>query len=384
MNAQNYLTRFVVGFTGLRTKLLRRRPVQISPYRACILLPTGLYDILVAEPLLRHLTRSFPQARFDWVITDRFRSLITSSHHLHRAVSADPIVGPVISLDQLQGLAVRLEANHYDTCIIPSPSPFLSYLAWLAKIPQRIGLDRGGRSVALTTTVPHPVTQPRWQAILALGQTVDGLALDPPALNGANGTHHKAPQLHNPLNDIPRPVLWTTGEAQNRVTSMLIDEIGWDTIQPLIVIQPGGSRNGILLDTADRWPLERFVLLCNRLQRESNGLTILIGSEEEAEMTTALIGMISNSIYNLCGKLSWGEMGALFEVATLLISNQADQIYLAAAVGGRAIAIVPASEKRPNDRLSFGPEAEITFVRPEDGTISLDAVWAAIDPGHLD
>ena len=67
----------------------------------------------------------------------------------------------------IRALIDRLRQEKYDTCFIPARSSLLSYIAWQAGIPQRVGLNTRGRGFAHTMAVPVP-RQPTHEAVIYL------------------------------------------------------------------------------------------------------------------------------------------------------------------------------------------------------------------------
>jgi ADP-heptose:LPS heptosyltransferase len=83
-----------------------------------------------------------------------------------------------------------------------------------------------------------------------------------------------------------------------------------------------------------RWPIEHYVCLADRLQREHGLLPVFIGAESD-DCTPA----IPSQFLNLAGKTDLGELGWLLKHARVLVTRDTGPSHLAAAVGCPVVVI---------------------------------------------
>lgn len=325
----NALTVALARLAGLPFSLFGRRPF-VPPQKALILQPCCLSQVLLTTPLLAVLREAFPSARFDWAVTDWARPAVASNPHLTQLISLGQSPLEQLSWRELRKVAQRLQTEEYDTCFIPSRSTLAALLPWLARIPQRIGLNVNGRGFAHTL----PVTPPE-KAVHAADvylSLAGVLGIEPERIQG-RGLEFYPPDV-----------------GRTAVTALLIETVDWLGDVPLVIIHPGGGQNPARPDERKQWPVERFALLGSQLMHQHGARLVLVGSEQDRPLTQAIQGMIARPVVDLAGRLTLGELGALCEVADLYVGNDTGPTHVAVAVGCPTLAIFG-----PNDPALSGP-----------------------------
>jgi lipopolysaccharide heptosyltransferase II len=106
----------------------------------------------------------------------------------------------------------------------------------------------------------------------------------------------------------------------------LLRELGIDSGRPWAVVHPGGTA------PSRRYAPERFAAVVRGLMQA--GVRVLFtGGAEEAELVTAIRREAAVASPSLAGRLDLGELAALLERASLLVSNNTGPVHVAAAVG---------------------------------------------------
>ena len=351
MSRDTFFTAALARFLSLPLRLRRSRPFT-PPQRVLILKPCCLSQVLLTTPLLAALQETFPQARFDWAVSDWARPAIAGNPRIQELISSG-LVGLADGRwsDAIQ-LARQLRANQYDACFIPSHSAVLAMTAWLAGIPQRIGLDDRGRGFAHTIRVRPPTDWHSADQYLSLAEAVGA----GPALK---------PEMEFYPPDVERTA----------ATRFLVEEIDWLGETPLIIIHPGGGRNPAFTYLDKRWPIERFARLANHLARTHRATLVLVGDQEDRSLAETLAGMVSMRVHNLAGQLSLGRLGALCEVADLYVGNDTGPTQVATAVGCPTLAIFG-----PGNPAASGPytqRARAMSVQSAEGVTVEEAAVAA-------
>lgn len=99
---------------------------------------------------------------------------------------------------------------------------------------------------------------------------------------------------------------------------------------PSFVIHPGASA------PSRRYPPERFGEVAARLARVSAWPILLTGAAEEAPLVREVIACAGPAaqarLHDLSGQLSIGELAALLESATVLVTNNSGPVHLASAL----------------------------------------------------
>ncbi len=337
MSHDNWLTVSAARLVRIPFWLLSRRPFT-PPRKAVILQPCCLSQVMLTTPLLAALSNAYPQTRFDWVVGDWSRAAIVGNPRLTELIDAGSDNLKAAGWRALRRLAQRLQAENYDTCIIPSRSSTLSYLAWEASIPQRIGLNVNGRGFAHTIAV-RPPSQTRHAAEIYL-------ALATPMGASVGPDNPVGMEFYPPDRD------------RTAVTHRLVEEADWLGDRPLVVIHPGGATNPFQTEPDKQWPAERFARLVNHLVQRHDARVLLVGAAADRPIAAEIVGMAAVPLVNWAGKLGLGELGGLGEVADLYVGNDTGPTHVAAAVGCPTLAIYGPSN--PAYSRPYGTPGKVT------------------------
>lgn len=323
-----------------------RRPFS-TPKKALILHPCCLSQVLLATPLLSVLTAAFPHTQFDWAVSEWARPAIAKNPLITELLPTGDLGVAPLSFLEMRGIAEKLRQGNYDTCLILGRASMLSWVAWQAGIPQRIGVASSGRGFANTLTAPTRTGQ----------QHATDVYLSLAEACGIDMPHGERPPM----------AFYPADDDRTAVTQRLIDDLNWLGDVPLVVIHPGGGAGSLYEDPLKRWPTERFVLLINHLARQHNARILLVGSQHDQPLATAIAGMTSVNCANWAGRVTLGEVGSLGEIANLYVGNDTGPTHIAAATGCPTLAIFGPSN--PNVSAPFSPKTErvITVWNAEAG-----------------
>lgn len=351
MPRENWLTAVMTQLARVPDWLQRKRPFS-PPQKLLVLQPDGLANVLLTTPLLTALRRSFPQAQIDWAITEPVRAVLTGNPHITNLLPFGDQETTEMGWFEYRQLVPKLRAERYDTCVVPEASSWLAWLAWRSDIPQRVGL------------------QDRWQGFgyIASSQASGRLAHQTeqrltliPAMGLPQSRTLSATKMTFYPSDLDRTA----------VTQRLVDTLDWLGDTSLLLINPSHRA------TEKGWPLERFVLLINRLVKAHNCKVIVVGNVAEQETAQALTGLTATAIADWTGVLTLGQLGALCEVADLYIGNDVDLAYVAVASDCPTVVIY---EKQPFAHTPYAPRGNFTPLWPEpasDEAITVSDAFAA-------
>ena len=334
MPQETFLTAATARLLSIPFRLVRRPFTQ--PQKALILHPCCLSQVMLATPLLSVFSAAFPNTQFDWAVSDWARPAIAKNPHISELVPTGDLGVARMSFTELRTVAAQIRQGGYDTCLIPGRSSLLSWVAWQAGIPQRIGVASGGRGFAQTLVAPTRAAQRHATDNYLAVAEVCGVDL--------------------PLGERPPMSFYPADDDRTAVTQRLIDDLDWLGDVPLVIIHPGGGEGSLHEDPLKRWPRERFVLLINHLARQHKAQILLVGGQQDKALAAAIDGMTSVRCANWAGRVTLGELGALAEIANLYVGNDTGPTHIAAAVGCPTLAIFGPS----NPKLSapYSPKAE--------------------------
>ncbi len=87
------------------------------------------------------------------------------------------------------------------------------------------------------------------------------------------------------------------------------------------------------------WPEKNFSELADRLVREKGAVVIFSGSPADRITTGRIISQMREKAQNWAGETSLKELAALAAIADLFITTDTGPMHLAAAAGGRVLAL---------------------------------------------
>jgi heptosyltransferase-2 len=288
-----------------------------------------LGDVVLTTPLLAALAaRDGP---VDVVTTPAAAPLLETHPAVRRVIAYDKN-GREGGLPALLRLARRLRAEGYEAAYLPHRSLRTAALAWLARIPRRVGFHDGWPAL-YTVVRRRPAEGHEIDRLLALGDAAPGAA----------------------------PTLTLTRPDRAAADALLHDAgVG----RPFVALAPGsiwGSK---------RWP--GYAELGAALARRGVAV-VAVGSAADAALGEEIVAAVraaGGNAASACGRLTLRATAALIGRAAALVTNDSAPLHVAQAVGTPTVAIfgptVPA--------FGFGPRG------PHDRAIGVDGL--ACRPCH--
>jgi len=213
-------------------------------------------------------------------------------------------------------LARALRLEKFDVAVLFQNAFDAAWIAWRARIPERIGYAWHGRSWLLT------------QAIAA------------PAKGGAPA-HEGYDYL-----ELLRRAGWL--ERLPRIDEISIAVFEEDRQKALERLLAAGLRknsvriafaSGAAYGSAKCWEPERYAALADRLIAAFDADVILLGAPQESGMAARIAGAMGHRAFNLVGATKIGELPALLSSCRLFIGNDSGAMHVAGAVGVPVIGI---------------------------------------------
>jgi heptosyltransferase-2 len=191
-----------------------------------------------------------------------------------------------------------------------------AWLAWRARVPERVGYARDARSLLLTKAVrvPRHTQTPLHDARYFL-QLIERAGWIEPA------------------GDIPPIRLEVAKPAQEQAEETLL-RAGARRGAWRCAVAPGASYGA-----AKCWLPERFAALADRLISECDADVILFGTPAEQDIAARIASGMTRRAISLVGQTSLGDLPALLSVCSAFIGNDSGAMHVAAAVGLPVIGI---------------------------------------------
>ncbi len=320
--------------------LIRERTPPRAPRRILLLKPCCFGDVVMTTPLAGALRLAWPDAAIDWAVSAWAREVAEGCPDVSGVIDLGPGDNPARGFGNLWRLAARLRRGGYDLLVGADRSPWLSLAAWLSRIPHRAGLDSAGRGFGYTIRVAITPGAIRHEA---------GIYLD---LARALG--------------IDAEGFWLKWEPPPEAAESVRTRLQRSGIAGrYAVIHPAGGVNPGMRFALKRWPAANFAAIGDRLVDERALTLILTGGPDDHDAAEAVRAALNVPAHDWTGALSKAEVGALGAGAAIYLGNDTGMTHLAAAAGGRVVAVFG-----PSDPRRYGifapPERARTVWRPAE------------------
>jgi len=204
----------------------------------------------------------------------------------------------------------ELRGRKYDCAILLQNAFEAAWIAWLARIPTRIGYKRDGRQFLLTCAVdrPKPGEIPKHERFYYLELLRRAGLID--ALPQCDAIH-----LHSGRT-----------EKGNRT--------------PVIGVSPGAAYG-----TAKRWLPERFAETACRLAEARGASIALFGTKSERGLCEEIARMLNGcAVTNYAGQTTLAQFIDLAADCELFLTNDSGSMHIASALGVPTVAIFGATD----------------------------------------
>jgi heptosyltransferase II len=319
-------------------------------------------DVIFETPAIRVIKENFPDAHL----------IAVTSRRCVEILQVNPYVDEVIIFEEnfflKLKLVLALRKKQIDKAFLFHRSGTRAQIAYLGGIKERIGYDTNRRGSFLT----HAITEPE-EPIHDVQYFLDLLRLA--GLNVQGDYHYK---LYFSETDCQR-------------AEQLIRENGFES-ERLIAINPGANW------APKRWPSAYFRELAHKLINQFGVQVILTGSgDDQAVANEILNGKANSQIISLCGKTTIRELGALYSMCRLVISNDTGPLHVAAGVGANVVGIFGPTQPLETAPLGSGKNVLVQYAHegvelpwigkyfpsPWMELISVDDVFSVIEKENL-
>ena len=260
-----------------------------------------LGDTILTTALLAQLAHRGP---VDVVTTPAAASVLTG-HPAVRSVIVYDKRGAHAGLFGLTTLAGRLRAAAYDTAYLAQGSLRSATLAFLARIPERIGFATSAGSWLYTTRVPYRDDLHHAARLVLLSRP-----------NGREPTVEEA-----------RPSL-APGPAERELVDDLLRRADVAAGERLIALAPGS------VWATKRWPY--YKELAQELA--GSGRIVVVGSQDDATLALEIRTAVPNAV-DAIGVLPLLGSAELIGRCAVIVTNDSSPLHLASAMGTPTVAI---------------------------------------------
>lgn len=267
-------------------------------------------DAVMTIPAMRRLRERYPDASISLHTRPWAEGVFRDADFIDEIIPIDGRGSARSVIDQSRELRER----GFDLAIL-FPNSFESALvARLARIPQRLGYATEQRGFLLTDKRPVP----DWKS--EVHESRYYLHLIDPSVGNLEPV-----ELSPDLN---------VSDQRRADARKLLSELGVRENARTVGIGPGSTNS-----LAKRWPTANFAKLADRLSFEADSDVVLLGSEQEVEVSKAVLDAAQEKHIDITGRTELGAATAILSSLDLFISNDMGLAHIAAAVGTPTIVI---------------------------------------------
>jgi lipopolysaccharide heptosyltransferase II len=263
-------------------------------------------DAVMSLPAIRAIRDRFPKARITILAKPWVADLYAGESF------ADEVI--LYEGQSRWKIARGLRARKFDCAILLQNAFEAAWIAWLARIPNRIGYDRDGRGFLLTLAVPVPRREeiPRHQRFYYL--------------------------------ELLRRAGWIDGlPSSPEIRLARRSPAGEDRV---IGVSPGAAYG-----TAKRWLPERFAEAARTLASARGASIALFGSKDERALCDEVAGLIQDHpVRNYAGQTTLADFIELAGQCDVFLTNDSGAMHIASALGVPTLAVFGAT-----DDIATGP-----------------------------
>lgn len=269
-------------------------------------------DVLLSTPVIKAVREAFPASYIAFMVRPYAHDIVAGNPFLDEVITYDKKVGLIGTVKFIRFLRHR----RFDLALILHPTSRTHLLAYLARIPHRIGFDRK-MGFMLTRKIPHTKQ-------FGLKHEID-YTLD---VVRHIGIEAGSRVLHMPI----------TAKSEKWVDEIFA-RYNLAKTDKMIMINPGASCR------SKRWPLERFAQVADELAKKHKAKIVLVAGAADKDAAIKVSALMTGPSINLAGATTVADIASLLRHARLFISNDSGPVHIACAVGTPVIAIFGRSDR---------------------------------------
>ena len=283
-------------------------------------------DAVMTIPALEALREGFPRAEIvllskPWVSEIFWRLPAVNRQIIYKPDSEHH---GTLGFDQL---IREIRAERFDAAVLFQNAFQAAWMAWLARIPLRIGYARDHRSFLLTDAVEPP----------------------PPAAYGHQVYYYLQLLFRAGLIAKPRRVKeirLRLADSEKAWGVKKLDALALSGPRFLVGMAPGAAFGG-----AKRWLPERFAELADRLIGALDADVLIFGSASERPLAEHIAASMKHTPTIVAGETTLRQLLGLMTRCRLLVANDSGPMHLAAALGVPLVAIFGSTDARATGPL---------------------------------
>jgi heptosyltransferase-2 len=300
----------------------------LDPNKILVRATNWVGDAVMSLPALRALRGRYPSAHIAILAKPWVGDLYGREPFCDELIPYSPK-----SLVEKWAAGRALASREFDMAILLQNAFEAAVVAYAARIPERIGYARDGRSLLLTKAIAVPQTKTHERFYY--------LEL----LHGA-GILDRVPECE--------AIRLDGAPAARAVGLARFDKLGMgDTI---VGVSPGAAYG-----SAKRWLPERFAEAASQVARELGARVAIFGSAAERDVCEIVARGVTVPVHNFAGETSLGDYIELAAACRVYLTNDSGPMHIASALGLPTVAVFGAT-----NHVTTGPTGPLARVIREN------------------
>ena len=305
---------FVLGKVHSRVKFLVGNKTDIPKI---LLIKLGVVgELVMASPFFEQLRKHFPHSEIVLVVGRSSYAAVEHNPNINRFILADDLDlyrgGLIRRSFEFFRLIFKLRKEDFDLSFVLERAMPFRLLSCLVGVPVRVGFGRGLKDFFLTHSVPSRQVRNESESYLDLLRKLD----IPAAFE---------------------KTFYYLNEEEKDFLGLFVERHGIASGEQVVAVAPGGGESPKRTMLTKRWPVQNYIELIQRLQRERSCLVILVGGSGDREVTNHIIQIFPDCLD--ATDLSFGDMASVLRRCNLFVGNDSAPHHIAASMGIPCIGI---------------------------------------------
>ena len=289
--------------------------------RILVIQTAYLGDVVLTTPLLRAIRDQFPSAFLAALVIPGTKDILHPNAIIDAVFTYDK-KGRDAGIRGLVSTARFLKKHQFDLCFLPHRSFRSALLAWLSRIPVRIGFSQSPGAIFYNRRIGWRESQ---HEVFRCLELLKPMGIDPETQSAR---------------------LWVSSDRKAEVgVKALFEKLGIRVNDRIIGVAPGS------VWPTKRWIPEGFSNVIDVLIKQHAMKVLLLGSVDDIPTVDQVMAGCKEKPINLSGKTTLGELAEILKRCSLLITNDNGSLHVGAAQDIPIVAIYGPT----NLSLGYGP-----------------------------
>lgn len=305
-------------------------PPASDPDHKILMIKLGAVgDLVMASAFFEGVRQNFPRSRVSLLVSNRIFHTVIENPNIDQFILADTDAiykgGWLSRLGEVFRLITLLRKQKFDQVFVLHWAWQFNLLAFLCRIPVRVGFGRNREGLFLTHRVRTPKERNNREAYLDL------------------------------LRAVGKPVRYRKSHyylsaREDRFLDTFVEEYRIGAEEAVIALAPGGGRNIKQTMLTRLWPVENFIELIGRFVMDGPYRIVLIAGPGDGAVIPPILERYPQCIDTRA--MSFGEKASILRRCRLLVGNDSAPIHIAMAMGVPTYSLWgPTNPKRYGDPL---------------------------------